>query len=84
MVNSMQAIRTKAQVSEKGMLDLFDLPFELEQGNIVEVIILFSNSKTPKTDWRNILAKAGTYTEEELAGFAEVRKELDRWQPTAF
>lgn len=80
----MQAIKTKARVNEKGQLNLLDHPFGLEQGNIVEVIMLFSNPKIPKADWQSVLAKIGTHTEEDLAGFAEIKKEFDRRQPITF
>jgi hypothetical protein len=80
----MQAIKTKALVKAKGQLSLLDSSLNLEQGNIVEVIILYQKPKAAKSNWQNILASIGTYTEEELSGFAEARKEFDRWQPTEF
>jgi len=80
----MQAIKTKALVNEQGQLDLLDNHFDLKKGNIVEVIILYQKLRAVKSEWQNILARLGTYTEDELSGFAEVRKEFDRWQPTEF
>ena len=80
----MQALRTKALVTEKGQLNLLDHPFMLEQGKIVEIIILFSNSKMPKADWQSILASAGTYSDEDLSGYNEIKKEFDQWQPAMF
>jgi len=80
----MQAIKTKALVNEHGQLDLLDDHCDLEKGNIVEVIILYQKLRAAKSDWQSILARLGTYTEDELSGFAEVRKEFDRWLPTEF
>ncbi len=80
----MQAIKTKAIVREKGQLHLLDSHLGLDKGNIVEVIILYQKPKATKSNWQNILANIGTYTDEELSGFAEVRREFDQWQPTEF
>lgn len=80
----MQAFKTKALVQAKDQLNLLDSELTLEQGNIVEVIILYQNSEIARANWQSLLKSIGTYSEGELAGFAEVRKEFDRWQPTEF
>jgi hypothetical protein len=80
----MQAIKTKAIVQEKGQLHLIDSHLGLDKGNIVEVIILYQKPRATKSNWRNILANIGTYTDEELSGFTEVRREFDQWQPTEY
>jgi len=68
----MQAIKTKALVREQGQLHFMGSPLGLDNG------------PATKTSWQNILAGIGTYTDEELSGLAEVRKEFDQWQPAEF
>lgn len=80
----MQAFKTKALVQAKDQLNLIDLDLSLELGNVVEVIILYKNSEIARSNWQDLLKSIGTYSEDELAGFAEVRKEFDQWQPTEF
>ena len=80
----MQALKSKAIVNERGQLDLLDSHLKLEKGIIVEIIILSQKHRTDKPNWQNVLNSIGTYTEEELTGFTEARKELDQWQPTEF
>jgi len=80
----MQAIKTKAIVREQGQLHLLGSDLGLDNGHIVEVIILYQKPIVEKTNWQNILAGMGTYTDEELSNFAEVRREFDQWQPAEF
>jgi hypothetical protein len=80
----MQAIRTKAVVNEQGQIHLLNSHFDLEKGIIVEVIILYQKPANARTSWQSILNSIGTYTDEELSGFAEARKELEHWQPAEF
>lgn len=80
----MQAIKTKAIVKEKGQIDLLDGDFGLVKGNIVEIIILYHQPRVAKSNWKTTLESIGTYTDEELSGFAHARKELEHWQPTEF
>ena len=80
----MYAIRAKAVVKDEDQLHILDAPLGLDKGNIVEVIILYRKPNTQRTEWQNVLAGIGTYTEEELSGFAAIRKEFDQWQPTEF
>jgi hypothetical protein len=70
----MHAIKAKAVVNGDDQLHILDAPLGLESGNIVEVIILYRKPDTPKSNWQSILASIGTYNEEELSGFAEIRK----------
>ena len=80
----MQAIRTKAVVNDQGQIHLLNSHCDLEKGNIVEVIILYNKPTVARTDWQSILTSIGTYTEDELSGFVDARKELDQWQPPEF
>lgn len=80
----MHAIRAKAVVNGEDQLHILDAPLGLENGNIVEVIILYRRPDTAKSDWQTILASIGTYSEEELSGFAEIRKEFEQRHPREF
>jgi len=80
----MQAVKTKALVNEKGQIDLLETNLNLEKGVVVEVIILYQKSVTTKKNWENILDSIGTYSEKDLSGFAEAKKEIDSWQPPEF
>lgn len=80
----MQAIRTKAVVRDKDQLHLLDSHLGLDSGYIVEVIILYQKPNAASANWQNILAGIGTYTDDELSGFAEIKREFDQWQPAEF
>lgn len=80
----MHAIRAKAIVKGEDQLHILDAPLGLDKGKIVEVIILYRKPNTIKIEWQKILAGIGTYTEEELSGFAEIKKEFDQWRPPEF
>lgn len=77
----MQAIKTTAIVNEHGQLHLLKPQLGLDAGKIVEVIILYQKPDIERKEWQRVLAGIGTYTDEELSGFSEVRKEFDQWHP---
>lgn len=79
----MNALKTTAIVEDNQHLRLIKKIRELEQGTEVDLVIISQKTNQEK-NWKNVLSQIGTYSEEELNGFAEARKEFNKWQPREF
>jgi len=79
----MNALKTTAIVEDNQHLRLTKKIIELEQGTQVDLVIISQTSNKEK-NWKTILSQIGTYSEEELSGFAEARKDFNKWQPKEF
>ena len=80
----MEAIRTEAVVDKNDQLKLLASFPNLRQGNVVDVIILFDKASQRPKNWKQILNKIGTYSEGELSGFYDAKREIDNWIPKEF
>jgi hypothetical protein len=80
----MEAIRTEAVVDKNDQLKLLASFPNLKQGKIVDVIILFDKARERANNWKQILSSIGTYSEDELSGFYDAKREIDNWTPKEF
>ena len=79
----MNALKTTAIVEDDTHLRLDQKINILKQGTQVEIVI-FTNKTNKRPKWKQILSEIGTYTDEELSGFSESRKEFNKWIPKEF
>ncbi len=77
----MSALKTTAVVEDANHLRLESNFDNLKRGTQVDLIILI---KQKKRNWEQVLNRIGVYTDEELSGFMEARKEINNWQPAEF
>jgi len=77
----MNTYKTTAIVEDANHLRLEEIVDNLKTGTKVDLIILIHQRKK---NWKQVLEKIGTYTDEELSGFIEARKEINTWQPVEF
>jgi hypothetical protein len=78
----MTAFKTKAIVEDSEHLKLpqkFDF---LKLGSEIEILIMASPQ--PSIKWRQVLEEIGTYSEDDLKGFQDARKEMNKWKPKEF
>ncbi|MCI0495983.1 hypothetical protein L0Z72_13345 [candidate division KSB1 bacterium] len=77
----MNTLKTTAIVEDGNHLKL-ETNFEnLKRGSQVDLIILI---KQKKKKWEQVLKRIGVYTDDELSGIIEARKEINKWQPVEF
>ena len=79
----MHAIKAKAVVEDANHLRLLASFNDVKQGSEVEIFIMVKNSQK-KVDWKNVLESIGTYSDNDLSGFSESRKEFNKWQPEEY
>jgi hypothetical protein len=79
----MNALKTTAIVEDNQHLRLKRKFKELEKGTQVDLVII-SQTTDQEKNWKKVLSQIGTYSEEQLNGFADARKEINKWQPKEF
>ena len=79
----MNAIKTKAIVEDDIHLKLQNKINSLKKGTLVDLVIISQKTEKEK-QWKKVLSEIGTYSDEELSGFTEARKEFNKWQPREF
>ena len=79
----MNAIKTTAIVEDANHLKLETDFNNLKSGTRVDLVIIITPQRKKKS-WHQVLKRIGTYSEEDLAGFIEARKEINKWQPAEF
>lgn len=72
-VITMSLTKTTAIVKTPNSLELEKPLTDVTEGEKVEVFI--SSLKTTG-NWKKVLSEMGTYSEDELQGFSEIRKEI--------
>jgi hypothetical protein len=71
----MNTFKTTAIVEDGNHLKLETNLENLKKGSQVDLIILI---KQQKKNWEQVLKRIGVCTEEELSGFIESRKEINK------
>ena len=79
----MNAIKTTAIVEDTTHLLLEDQVEFLKKGTIVEIFLFIKDIPIP-LNWRQLLSEIGTYSDDELSGIYEARKELNKWKPIEY
>lgn len=79
----MNAIKTTAIVEDATHLRLENQVDFLNEGTQVEIFVLIKEKKPPQ-NWQHVLNGIGVYGDEELSGFHESRKEINKWKPNEF
>ena len=79
----MNTLKTTAIVEDSQHLRLIKKIKHFKQGTHVDLVIISQKPDHPK-NWEKVLNAIGTYSDEELNGFAEARKEFNKWQPKEF
>jgi len=71
----MSALKTTAVVEDANHLRLVTNLDNLKRGTQVDLIILI---KQKRKNWKQVLNRIGVYTDEELSGFMEARREISK------
>ena len=79
----MTLIKTTAVVEDSEHLKLHKKLKSIEKGEEVELAI-FLKKNASKLSWQETLKNIGTYTENDLSGIDEARRDLNTWHPTEF